>query len=133
LIGALKEGRISLDKARAIIEGSQGKFVQSAIKTKRNSLYSANDAVARRILLKKVHDGTTLPDTEWDLIAKYFDKKAINKRLVGKSTDDVVNVVADLKHCERITMNAKNKKVFDMVLEQARLSSADLRLLADNI
>jgi uncharacterized protein YfkK (UPF0435 family) len=66
-------------------------------------------------------------------VAKYFDKKAINKRLVGKSTDDIVTVVDDLKYCEHIAMNAKNKKVFEMVLGKARLSSADLRLLADNI
>jgi C-terminal processing protease CtpA/Prc len=109
-------------------------MVKSATKTKWNSLYSANPDMARRILLRKVFDGASVQsDADWDLIAKYFDKKAINKRLVGKSTDDVVNIIDDLKYCEHITMNTKNKKVFELIIDKARLSSTDLRLLADNI
>ncbi len=134
LVRALKEGRISLDKAKAIIDGSQGKLIRGSIKTKWNGLYSANADVGKRILLRKVFEWNTLwGDADWGLLAKYFDYKAINKRLVGNSTDDIVKVVNDLKYCENITMNVKNRKVFELIIDRAKLSSTDLKLLVGNI
>lgn len=134
LVRALKEGHLSLDKASAIIDGSQGKFMKSNVKTKWNSLYSSNSDTGKRILLKEVFKWNTLSsDADWNLVAKYFDKRAINKRLIGKTTDDILKVLDDLKYCEKITMSIKNKKVFEMILDNTRLSSTDLRLLVDNI
>ncbi len=130
LLKALEDGKISLSKAREIVDGTQ-KGVLPHISTRWQDLRANNWVEANRKLLKQAFTGTTMVDADWDILAKHIDNRLFNRIIVTNMTDGMKLIKQYDAKIWSLTSN--QKKFFDLLTDSKRLSTADAEALIKNI
>ncbi|MDO4713552.1 MAG: hypothetical protein Q4B28_02660 [bacterium] len=139
MLMALKNGNLTLEKATAIVQGSQkGGLFHKVLEKENKLLYNAlsahNPDMLKRGLVKSLFaPHTSLPDADANLLVKYFDTKAINARITGQSAEDVVSVLGDLKGIENLQLAGNQHALLMQILQKNHFSGVDMQALAERI
>lgn len=139
MLMALRNGNLTLEKATAIVQGSQkGGLFHKVLEKENKLLYNAlsahNPDMLKRGLVKSLFaPHTSLLDADANLLVKYFDTKAINARITGQSAEDVVSVLGDLKGIENLKLAGNQHELLMQILQKNHFSGVDMQALAERI